>query len=117
MVEPIVRDQIFYLSNIFKAHVKKQNPQKVGFENMQYCYAADSKIFAYMRSIASTKEVSTNGMISVSQGQCAQMANNNAAVEIKKIIQYSPVDFFLTSMLPNFFKNKAEIAIVPYPSV
>lgn len=65
----------------------------------------------YIISSASTKEVVTNGIISVSQGQCAQMANNNAAVEIKKISQYSPVDFFLTSMPQDFCKHKTENGI------
>lgn len=50
--------------------------------------------------------------MSVSQGQCAQMAKSKAAVEIKKMIQYNPVDFFLTSMRRFFFKNKAESSIV-----
>lgn len=61
-----------------------------------------------MISIASTKEVATNGMIMVSHGQCAQIAKSKAAVEIKNISQYKPVDFFLTSMAKNFCKNRGE---------
>lgn len=75
------------------------------------------QIGSHIMSIASTKEVSTNGIISVSQGQCDQMANSRAAVEIKKMIQYKPVDFFLTSMLRNFFKNKAETATMLHQSI
>ena len=52
----------------------------------------------HIRSMASTKEVATKGMMSVSQGQCAQMANMSAAVETKNISQYNPLRFLLTSM-------------------
>ena len=55
-------------------------------------------VFVYIRSIASTKDVVTNGIISVSQGQCDQMAAIKAMVEIKKMSQYKLRGFFLTSM-------------------
>jgi hypothetical protein len=51
-----------------------------------------------MMSIASTKEVPTNGIIRVNHSQCVKMANNKAALDIKNINQYNPLDFFLTSM-------------------
>ncbi len=37
-------------------------------------------------------------MIMVSQGQCAAIATNNAAVEIANNNQYIPFDFFCASM-------------------
>jgi len=52
----------------------------------------------YIISIASTKEVATNGIISVSQGQCDQIARIKAKVDAKKISQYKLRGFFLTSM-------------------
>lgn len=63
---------------------------------------------SYIKSIASTKEVATKGMISVSQGQCAQMAKISAAVETKKISQYNPLRFLLTSMDSNLCKSRGD---------
>jgi hypothetical protein len=54
-----------------------------------------------MISIAFTKNVVTKGMISVSQGQCAAIANKKAAVEMKNKIQYKPRLFFFTSIEKN----------------
>jgi hypothetical protein len=58
-----------------------------------------------MMSMASTKEVPTNGIISVSHGQCDQMANKKAAVEIKKISQYKPRGLCFTSMCLKFLQT------------
>lgn len=58
-----------------------------------------------MRSIASTKEVVTNGIMSVSHGQCDQIAKINAAVETKKISQYKPRGFCFTSMCRKFLQT------------
>ena len=49
--------------------------------------------------MASTNEVSTKGMISVSHSQCPNTAISKAMVLIKKITQYKPFDFFLTSCI------------------
>ncbi len=57
-----------------------------------------------MIPIANTKEVSTNGMISVSQGQCKTMASTNAAVERKNNNQYRPFDLCFISIDKIFAK-------------
>lgn len=51
-----------------------------------------------MISMASTKNVVTNGMIRVSQGQCKKMAASRAITDAKNKSQYRPVDFFFTSI-------------------
>jgi hypothetical protein len=51
-----------------------------------------------MISMANTKNVTTNGMIRVNQGQCKKMAASSAIVEAKNKSQYRPVDFFFTSI-------------------
>ncbi len=61
-----------------------------------------------MIPIANTKEVSTNGMISVSQGQCKTMARTNAAVERKNNNQYMPFDLCFISINNGFCKNRGE---------
>lgn len=57
-------------------------------------------------SNASTKNVNTNGRISVSHGQCVAMAKINTAVEIKNRIQYKPLFLFCISIWENFGKNR-----------
>ncbi len=57
-----------------------------------------------MIPIANTKEVSTNGMISVSQGQCKTMARTNAAVERKNNNQYRLFDLCFISIDKIFAK-------------
>jgi hypothetical protein len=57
-------------------------------------------------SNAITKKVATKGMISVSQGQCAQIANAKAAAETKNNNQNSPFDLRFTSIEENFGKNR-----------
>jgi hypothetical protein len=61
---------------------------------------------AYTMSKASTKNVNTNGRISVSQGQCVAMDKINTAVEIKNRIQYKPLFLFCISIWENFGKNR-----------
>ena len=53
-------------------------------------------------SMARTKKVNTNGIISVNQGQCVAMAKINTATEIKNNIQYNPLFLLCISMRRNF---------------
>lgn len=52
----------------------------------------------YIMSIANTKNVHTNGMISVSHSQLVKIANSRAAVETKNNNQYVPLFLLFTSM-------------------
>jgi hypothetical protein len=65
-----------------------------------------------MISMAKTKKVVTNGIISVSQGQCVTIASASAAEETKNNNQYKPLDLRFTSMEINFCKNMGSQAIV-----
>jgi hypothetical protein len=65
-----------------------------------------------MISMARTKNVVTNGISSVSQGQCVMIATASAAEDIKNNNQYKPLDLRFTSMEINFCKNMGSQAIV-----
>ena len=49
-------------------------------------------------SIAITKNVVTNGRMSVNHGQCVAIATTKAMVETKNNNQYRPFDFLRTSI-------------------
>ena len=53
-------------------------------------------------SIAKTKNVNTNGIIRVSQGQLVAMVKIKRAVDIKNNIQYKPLFLLLISIWENF---------------
>lgn len=60
------------------------------------------QVRAYTISIANTKNVNTNGITSVNQGQLVAIVNSRMAVEIKNNIQYKPLFLFFISMWENF---------------
>ncbi|ANH81312.1 hypothetical protein A8C56_10250 [Niabella ginsenosidivorans] len=60
-------------------------------------------------SMALTKKVVTKGSINVNQGQCAKIANRNAAVEIKNSIHIKPLFFVPSAIAKNFYKNKGTV--------
>ena len=69
-------------------------------------------LIAQMISMANTKNVNTNGITSVSQGQCVAMVRISTATETKNKIQYKFLFLLCNSIWKNFGKNRrgAEIS-------